>query len=144
MRSGGAAAPRLIALLIDLPDGARAELAARWGCRGAPTAGLARELYEAMVDPVRLGACVAELEPSCRTVLRGLSAEPTDLEELLGRVALGRDTVERCLGALGSLGLVVRVGTSGRPAPAAAPFGAARLAVPREVGAALRGAGVTR
>ncbi|HEY3083547.1 MAG TPA: hypothetical protein VGM69_26940 [Chloroflexota bacterium] len=165
--------PRLIALLIDLPDGARMALAERWkasqpvrgladqgtpgSAEGAggqerrpagpwpgPLGGATRELYAAMVDPTRLNARLAAIEPACRDVLRGLVAESASLDELLGRVALGRETVERCLGVLGGLCLVVRVESSGRPRPAAAPFGSTRLVVPREIAAALRLAGVTR
>jgi hypothetical protein len=185
-------APRLIALLIDLPDAARSALAAEWvagggtvppvedhadhrGARAAPgssipvggestgtvrrtqetaatlakapmgrsrstplsATGSTRELLQAMTDPGRLQARLAALEPGCRDVLRSLGDEPANLDELLGRVALGRPTVERCLVELGRLGLVVRLEPSGRPRPAAAPFDRARLVVPREVAVAL-------
>src|SRR5206468_12987706 len=59
MRSGKGVPPRLIGLLIDLPDAARAALAERWGCAGAgpgQSAAATRELYAAMVDPERLAA----------------------------------------------------------------------------------------
>ncbi|HEV8632758.1 MAG TPA: hypothetical protein VG370_00755 [Chloroflexota bacterium] len=153
MRSAKSRAPRLIALLIDLPDPARAALAERWrisdgahrrGWGAASGAGSTRELYAAMVDPERLAARVAGLEPACRDVLRGLASEPAGLDDLLGRVALGSETVERCLSALGGLGLVVRVEPNRRARLAVAPFGSALLAVPREVAAALRLVGVTR
>jgi hypothetical protein len=146
--------PRLIGLLIDLPDGPRAALAAGWLAGQDATAsggdgavgpvGLTRELYAAMVDPTRLGARVAGLDSACRDALRALASEPGSFDELLGRVALGRETLEGCLAVLGRLGLVVRVEPSGRPRPAAAPFGSAFLAVPREVASALRLAGVAR
>jgi hypothetical protein len=149
MGQAGSRPPRLIALLIDLPDRQRAALAAAWGVGGDGAAGtvgdrsgaLAPALYGAMVDPARLGARVAGLDPGCRDVLRALGNRATGLDDLLGRVALGGETVERCLGQLGQLCLVVRLDARGRPRPAAPPFGGAELVVPREVAASLRGLG---
>lgn len=120
--------PRLIPLLMDLPEPDRLELASRWGCPPA-----AARIYDAMTDPARLAERLPALGQGCPEVLRAVADEPTTLVELLGRVALGRETVERCLAQLGELGLVVRVGPGGRPQPVRSPVGSARLAVPREL-----------
>jgi hypothetical protein len=66
------------------------------------------------------------------------------LDDLLGRVALGRASAERSLLELGGLGLVARVGPSGRAQPLQGRVGRDWLAVPREVAAALSRAAAAR
>jgi hypothetical protein len=124
-------APRLIGLLIDLPAAATTELAARWGCAATPTA-----LYEVMTSP-RLAALVGGLPDATQQVVRALAPAPLRADDLLGRLALGPESAERSLLDLGGLGLVARVGSSGRAQPLVGAVGRDWLAVPREVAAAL-------
>ena len=125
-------APRLIGVLIDLPQPALTSLAERWGA-----AATRKELYEAMRSGTSLAARVAGLTPAAQQLLRALAAEPLRLDDLLARVALGRESAERGLLELGELGLVVRVGAGGRGQPLVGGVGRERLAVPREIAAAL-------
>jgi hypothetical protein len=124
-------APRLIGLLIDLPVAALTDLAARWECPATP-----KELYEVMTSR-RLTGLVGELPAATQQVLRALAPTPLRLDDLLGRVALGRESTERSLLELGGLGLVARVGSSGRARPLLGGVGREWLAVPREVAGAL-------
>jgi hypothetical protein len=127
-------APRLIGVLIDLPASALSAVASAWGCEANP-----RAVYEAMIEPARLAAVVAALPSAAQQLLRALGSESLRVEDLLARVAIGRETAERSLLELGALALVVRVGAGGRAQPLFGSVGRERLAVPREVAAALRG-----
>jgi hypothetical protein len=131
-------APRLIGMLIDLPAAALLELASRWGCPATP-----KTLYEVMTSG-RLVGLVGELPAATQQVLRALAPAPLPLDDLLGRVALGRASAERSLLELGGLGLVARVGPSGRAQPLQGRVGRDWLAVPREVAAALSRAAAAR
>jgi hypothetical protein len=128
-------APRLIGVLIDLPAPALAALASAWRCEATP-----RALYETMTSGPRLAKAVDALPDASRQLLRALADEPLRLDDLLARVAVGRETAERSLVELGELGLAARVGAGGRAQPLLGSVGRERLAVPREVAAALRGA----
>jgi len=128
-----------MALLLDLPSGARRRLAEQWG--GGEEAA---SLYRSMTEPDSLRARVAALPPGARAALDVLRREPASPEELLARLPLSARRLADGLAALAELGLALRAPEPGSRAPRLA-LGASpreRLYVPADLAAALAAAGL--
>ena len=128
-----------MALLLDLPSGARRRLAEQWGAEEEAAA-----LYRSMTGPDSLRARVAALPPGARAALDVLRREAASPEELLARLPLSERRLADGLAALAELGLALRAPEPGARAPRLA-LGASpreRLYVPSDLAAALAAAGL--
>jgi hypothetical protein len=117
-----------MAFLLDLPPGARRDLAARWGVQEGTAA-----LYQTMTDPATLAARRDPLG-----ALDALARRPAQIDDLLAALPTSRERLADELDRLGALGLVLRLPEGGAaPRAARAPFGQETLYVPPDVAAAL-------
>jgi hypothetical protein len=123
-----------MALLLDLPPGARRLLAEQWGA-GEDAA----SLYRSMTDRDALRARLAGLPPGARAALDSLRREASSPEELLARLPLSERRLAEGLAALAELGLALRAPEAGRRAPrmAAGAGPRDRLYVPPDLASAL-------
>src|SRR5215831_5543742 len=127
-------APRLMALLLDLPSGDRRQLAERWGAQED-----AASLYRAMTEPPSLSARLTTLPPGARAALAVLRREPASADDLLARLPLSEARLAVGLAALARLGLALRAPGPGARAPRLALDASPRerLYVPVDLAAAL-------
>src|SRR5262245_23057200 len=126
--------PRLMALLLDLPAGARRRLAEQWGA-AEDTA----SLYRSMTDQESLRRRLATLPAGARAALELLRREPASPDDLLARLPISEGRLAEGIAALAGLALALRAPEAGARTPRLA-LGAGprdRLYVPADLAAAL-------